>query len=79
VARYDKSRSAVSRRRTAQRLARIIALAESLWDDEHEARAFLNRPHPLLDGETPLEASKTELGTRRVERLLHAIEHGLPL
>lgn len=62
-----------------ERLARIVALTESLWDDADEARAFLNRPHPLLDGETPLDVSQTELGARRVERLVHGIEHGLAL
>lgn len=62
-----------------ERLARVVALSEALWDDEHQARAFLNRPHPLLDGETPLDVARTELGARRVERLLHDIEHGLPL
>lgn len=62
-----------------ERLARVIALAEAAWDDEDEARAFLNRPHPLLDGETPLNVARTELGARRVERLLYEAEHGLSL
>lgn len=62
-----------------ERLARVVALAEVLWNDEGQARAFLNRPHPLLDDETPLNVARTELGARRVERLLHDIEHGLPL
>jgi putative toxin-antitoxin system antitoxin component (TIGR02293 family) len=62
-----------------ERLARIVAFAEALWEDEREARAFLNRPHSLLDGDTPLNVSRTELGARRVERLLQDIEHGLPL
>lgn len=62
-----------------ERLARVVALAEALWDDDREARAFLGRPHPLLAGETPLSVARTELGARRVERLLHEIEHGLPL
>ena len=62
-----------------ERLARVIALAESLYEREGEARAFLNRPHPLLDDQSPLEAARTELGARRVERLLHDVEHGLPL
>jgi len=47
-----------------ERLARIVALVEGLWDDEREARAFLNRPHPLLDGETPLTVARTEIGAR---------------
>lgn len=62
-----------------ERLARIVALAETVWDHEREARAFLNRPHPLLDGETPLNVARTEIGARRVERLLYDAEHGLPL
>jgi putative toxin-antitoxin system antitoxin component (TIGR02293 family) len=62
-----------------ERLARIVALAEALWGREREARAFLNRPHPLLNGETPLDVARTELGARRVEGLLHDVEHGLPL
>lgn len=62
-----------------ERLARVVALAEGLWDDPDEARAFLNRPHPLLDGGTPIEAARTELGARRVERLIHSVEHGLAL
>lgn len=62
-----------------ERLARVVAFAEALWDDEAEARAFLNRPHPLLDTDTPLQAARTELGARRVERLLSDVEHGLPL
>src|SRR5947207_2511486 len=32
-----------------ERIARIIALTDALWDDENEARRFLNRPHPLLE------------------------------
>jgi putative toxin-antitoxin system antitoxin component (TIGR02293 family) len=62
-----------------ERLARIVALAESLWEKEEDARAFLNRPHPLLGGEPPLRVARTELGARRVENLLHDVEHGLPL
>ena len=62
-----------------ERLARIVALAEAVWEHEREARAFLNRSHPLLDGETPLNVARTEIGARRVERLLYDVEHGLPL
>jgi putative toxin-antitoxin system antitoxin component (TIGR02293 family) len=62
-----------------ERLARTVAMAEALWGDEHEARAFLNRAHPLLDGDTPLRVARSELGARRVERLLLDVEHGLPL
>src|SRR5262245_58126920 len=60
-----------------ERLARVIAHAESVWGDPDEARSFLNRPHPLLDRRTPLDAARTELGARQVEQLLDEIEHGL--
>lgn len=85
---YSVVPSATFKRRTrlsadeserTERLARVIALVDALWEDEDEARAFLRRPHPLLDDETPLDLSRTELGARRVERLLHSVEHGLPL
>lgn len=62
-----------------ERLARIVALAESLWDEQDDAREFLNRPHPLLDERSPLDVAATELGARRVEQLLRSVEQGLPL
>jgi putative toxin-antitoxin system antitoxin component (TIGR02293 family) len=62
-----------------ERLARVIALAEAVAGDEDAARDFLNRPHPLLEHETPLAVAQTELGARMVENVLYSIEHGLPL
>lgn len=62
-----------------ERLARVIALADAIWRDEDATRAFRNRSHPMLRDETPLQVARTELGARRVERLLHEVEHGLPL
>lgn len=60
-----------------ERLARVVALSEHLWGDEDAARVFLNRPHPLLGGAAPLDVAHSELGARRVERLIHDVEHGL--
>jgi putative toxin-antitoxin system antitoxin component (TIGR02293 family) len=74
-----RSRLSMQESERTERLARVIALAESLWLDQQEARAFLNRPHPLLEGESPLNVARSELGARRVEQLLHDIEHGLSL
>jgi len=62
----------------AERLARIFATAEYVWDSEADAREFLNAPHPLLDGRTPLDVSMTELGARRVEELLWKLFYGIP-
>lgn len=74
-----RERLSVDESERTERLARVIALAEATWEDDDQARAFLNRPHPLLDGETPLNVARTELGARRVEQLLYDVEHGLSL
>ena len=74
-----RTRLSVEESERTERLARLVALADAVWDDPAEARAFLNRPHPLLDGDSPLTVAQSELGARRVERLLHDVEHGLAL
>jgi putative toxin-antitoxin system antitoxin component (TIGR02293 family) len=74
-----RARLSVPESERTERLARVVALTESLWGDENEARTFLNRPHPLLEDQTPLNVARTEIGARRVEQLLHDIEHGLPV
>jgi len=74
-----RSRLSAEESERTERLARVVALAETLWDEPLAARAFLNRPHPLLNGRTPLDVARTELGARRVEQLLYDVEHGLPL
>jgi putative toxin-antitoxin system antitoxin component (TIGR02293 family) len=62
-----------------ERLARVIALAELLWDDQEAAQEFLNTPHPELDGRTPLECAASELGAREVEDLVMRALYGLPV
>ncbi len=63
----------------AERLARIVALARQALGDANEARAWLNTPHPLLGSDRPIEVAATDLGARQVERILHNIEHDLPV
>ncbi|WP_120342854.1 antitoxin Xre/MbcA/ParS toxin-binding domain-containing protein [Paraburkholderia fungorum] len=63
----------------AERLARIVALAQYVWESETDARQFLNASHPLLDGRTPLDASTTEHGVRRVEDLMWRVFYGIPV
>lgn len=62
-----------------ERLARVIATAEEVWDDQDDARQFLTSPHPLLENERPVDVAQTELGARRVEELLWQLMHGLPV
>jgi putative toxin-antitoxin system antitoxin component (TIGR02293 family) len=62
-----------------ERLARLFLLAEHVLGDPPAARIFLHRPHPELEGRTPLQAAATELGGRAVERILNSVEYGLPV
>src|SRR5688572_8731325 len=62
-----------------ERLARVIALAELLWDDDAEAKRFLATPHPELGRRKPIEAALTELGARQVEDVVMRALYGLPV
>jgi putative toxin-antitoxin system antitoxin component (TIGR02293 family) len=61
----------------AERLARVFATTNYVWNSEEDARAFLSTPHPMLQGRTPLDVSMTELGARRVEELLWKLYYGI--
>ncbi len=60
-----------------ERLARVVATAEHVWDSDVDARAFLSTAHPMLGGKRPIEVALTELGARRVESLLWSLFHGV--
>lgn len=60
-----------------ERLARVIATAEHVWANLDDARAFLSTGHSMLGGKRPIEVALTELGARRVERLLWSLFHGV--
>ena len=62
----------------AQRIARLHARTVDILGAQ-DARTFLANPHPMLGGRTPREAATAELGLREVERVLSAIEVGLPV
>jgi putative toxin-antitoxin system antitoxin component (TIGR02293 family) len=62
-----------------ERVARMAALAEHVWEDRELAREFLTSPQPQLGDERPLDLARSDLGTREVEDLLLALEHGLPV
>jgi putative toxin-antitoxin system antitoxin component (TIGR02293 family) len=73
-----RDRLSLAESEKAERIARIAAMAFDLWGEE-DGRAFLSNPHPMLGGETPLEAAATDLGAREVEAILRALEFGLPV
>jgi putative toxin-antitoxin system antitoxin component (TIGR02293 family) len=72
-------RLSVDESEKTERLARVLAAAEYVWDDREQAREWMNKPHPELGGRAPLEAARTELGARRVEGLLDQLFFGLPV
>ena len=61
----------------AERLARVFATTQYVWNSDDDARAFLHAPHAMLQGRTPLDVSMTELGARRVEDLLWKLYYGI--
>ncbi len=58
------------------RIARVIAFAKHVWDDDDAAREFLTTPHPMLSGQRPIDLAFSELGAIRVEHVLSGILHG---
>ena len=62
--------------RTA-RVAHVVALAEYVWRDTDDARAFLTTPHPELGDRPPIEVAVDEFGARHVEQILNGILHGI--
>jgi putative toxin-antitoxin system antitoxin component (TIGR02293 family) len=59
------------------RLARIVALAIDVLEDEGPAVRWLKRPQFGLGGRTPLSLLATDAGRDEVEKLLLRIEHGV--
>lgn len=76
---YKRRRETLSAEESerAERLARIFATAEYVWNSEPDAQTFLNTPHAMLQGRMPLDVSMTELGARRVEELLWRLYYGI--
>jgi putative toxin-antitoxin system antitoxin component (TIGR02293 family) len=72
-------RLSVEESERTERLARVLAHAEYVWDDREQAREWLSKPHRELHNSTPLETAATELGARRVEDLLDKLFYGLPV
>ena len=60
------------------RFARIFSQAVDLFDGDQKAtQHWLSRENQALKGDSPLEASKTEVGAREVESLIARLEHGV--
>lgn len=64
---------------TAENVLRLLELeqmANDTFETKEAAHKWLRRPHPMLDGESPLEAAKTSYGAQRVKEILVAIVYG---
>ena len=72
-----KARLTVGQSDRLARIAGIWAHAVRVWKDEEAARAFLFRPHPMLEGRRPIDAALgTELGADLVDQILGGLEYG---
>ena len=72
-----KSKLSTEESERTERIARLFVHARRALGAEAEAREFMTTPHPELDGRTPFDAARTDLGARRAERILNALEYGL--
>jgi len=58
------------------RLLELDQLAVDTFETENEARHWLRKPHPMLDGDDPMSAAKTSYGAQRVKDILTAVKYG---
>jgi putative toxin-antitoxin system antitoxin component (TIGR02293 family) len=58
------------------RIAEISALARDVFEDEEAAARWLRSPNAALGGQSPVMLCSTELGSKQVRRVLHALEWG---
>ena len=59
------------------RVIRAVSLAESVYGIRPRALEWLRKPHPRLEGRSPLSLLKTDMGSRIVEDLLIQIDEGM--
>lgn len=58
------------------RLLELEQMAADTFEEEDEASQWLSKPHPMLEGDSPLAAAKTSYGAQRVKDILLAIKYG---
>ena len=61
---------------TLLRLLEIHEIALDVFVSASDAADWLRLPHPLLEGESPLDASKTSYGSQAVKNLLMSTKYG---
>ena len=65
-------------RHAAEGVLRLLDIEGMAFDtfEEGDSTQWLSRPHPMLDGETPLQAAGTSYGAEQVKSILVAIKYG---
>ena len=58
------------------RFLELDSLAAETFDSHADAFEWLKRPHPMLEGDSPLNAARTSYGTQRVKDILLSIKYG---
>ncbi len=76
-ARPDLARLSPEEGARVARLAEVWTLARAVWGSEDAARAFLNRPHSMLEGRAPIDVVlASEFGRPLVEGILGRLQYG---
>ena len=79
LANRRKGQARLSREESARlaRGAKILALSEDVWGSIEEARAFLHRPHLMLEDRRPIDVTlDNEFGADLVEDILQRLRFG---
>lgn len=61
------------------RIARVRSLAREVFSSDAAVAEWLGAADPGLGGRAPLEMLATDLGAQKVESLLRAMIHGVPV
>jgi putative toxin-antitoxin system antitoxin component (TIGR02293 family) len=54
----------------------LLAQATEVFGSADQAAVWLTRPHPVLDGQTPLRRARTPWGLGKVQGMLAALRYG---
>jgi putative toxin-antitoxin system antitoxin component (TIGR02293 family) len=60
----------------ALQITDLLTQAIEVFGSPTQASTWLTRPHPLLDGETPLRRARTPWGMSKVQSMLVALRYG---
>ncbi len=59
------------------RISCVLAIATETWGSEEAAKAFLDRPHPLLQDRRPIDLiAESDAGAKLVIDVLGGLRHG---